>query len=130
MHYLTGKDCWGGCGAKGGPCPQWCGRDGYCCRQGWGGTKDPGCNKAISPCKNFHCCTLIKEPAPPPATEEETKEEEEGKEITNKGKRWPSGLRCQCNKPEGSGSNPHNVSLVQVKQPAGREPCENYGNTI
>uniref|UniRef100_A0A7M5V0H6 Uncharacterized protein n=1 Tax=Clytia hemisphaerica TaxID=252671 RepID=A0A7M5V0H6_9CNID len=80
-----GKDCWRGCG-KGGPCPQWCGKDGYCCRQGWGGSKDPGCKNAVSPCKNFHCCTLIKEPAPPPAPEEETKEEEEGKEISNKGK--------------------------------------------
>uniref|UniRef100_A0A7M5WQS8 Uncharacterized protein n=1 Tax=Clytia hemisphaerica TaxID=252671 RepID=A0A7M5WQS8_9CNID len=55
---LAGKNCWAGCGAKGGACPQWCGKDGFCCRQGW---VNKGCENALSACNGFHCCTAVKE---------------------------------------------------------------------
>ena len=63
LRFLLGKNCWWKCGKKGGKC-SWCGRNGYCCRQGWTGTPDPRCNRAVSACKGYHCCTLIKRQPP------------------------------------------------------------------
>eukprot|EP00931_Biecheleriopsis_adriatica_P092967 TRINITY_DN6671_c0_g2_i8.p1 TRINITY_DN6671_c0_g2~~TRINITY_DN6671_c0_g2_i8.p1 ORF type:complete len:871 (-),score=95.55 TRINITY_DN6671_c0_g2_i8:91-2703(-) len=47
-----GKDCWGGCGHKQGPC-QWCGSEGMCCRFGWDGN---GCDGLGIQGQNRHVC--------------------------------------------------------------------------
>jgi len=46
-----GKDCWSGCSKTQGKC-DWCGADGWCCRQNWIGN---GCDGAIGG-KNGHQC--------------------------------------------------------------------------
>merc|ERR1719464_445296 len=46
-----GKDCWNGCNKQQGKC-DWCGVDGWCCRQNWIGN---GCDGAIGG-KNGHQC--------------------------------------------------------------------------
>ena len=36
-----GEDCWDGCNKQQGKC-EWCGSEGYCCRQGWEGNECDG----------------------------------------------------------------------------------------
>ena len=49
----AGKDCWGGCGRRQGPC-EWCG-SGLCCRKGWWDTRN-GCDGSIGENGKGHVC--------------------------------------------------------------------------
>jgi len=49
----AGEDCWNGCNSKEGKC-DWCGADGWCCRQGSIGN---GCDGTIGG-QNNHMCVL------------------------------------------------------------------------
>ena len=40
------------CGGRGGPCPQFCGTNGLCCRRGW---TDDGCDKETGG-ESYHTC--------------------------------------------------------------------------
>eukprot|EP01043_Picozoa_sp_COSAG02_P012118 COSAG02_NODE_461_length_21848_cov_235.681043_7_plen_1409_part_00 len=58
-----GDGCWGQCGAHG-PCPQFCGANGYCCRYG----RDLNGCVTTDPAANAHRCIPDPSmPAPPPA---------------------------------------------------------------
>lgn len=34
-YQISKKNCWSHCDRKGGPCPDFCGRRGFCCRKGY-----------------------------------------------------------------------------------------------
>ena len=52
----AGKDCWGGCGRRQGPC-DWCG-SGLCCRKGWWDTRN-GCDGSIGEDGKGHVCAPV-----------------------------------------------------------------------
>ena len=42
----AGENCWKRCSKKSGPCPNFCGKDGYCCRKNYNGGEE-GCSKTM-----------------------------------------------------------------------------------
>jgi len=52
---LDDRECWGGCGTKGGFCPSWCGPLQACCRWGW---PDPPECKGTASHNRYHSCVV------------------------------------------------------------------------
>lgn len=59
-----GDDCWGSCGQQQGPCPQFCGSSGMCCRLGFSDTSN-GCDGAIGTHTGGHRCAPPQSLPPP-----------------------------------------------------------------